>query len=211
MLTADTYLAITFHLLIKVINDQQKKKPGSLHNFSWLCLSPANINIVAMETEIFSPAARLKKRKREKEKKNGFTRISPPANTWDTLEKRRDTLARILARALRLAALPSATFQQYVYTQKTAKFSGAPPLTPRLRRTFGAPPQTPRLRRVGGTSQLETSAFPPSGNTGKSSFLCRLHDREQISRVYCNTGGISGIGGKADGIGGFKTLLQHWV
>jgi hypothetical protein len=56
-----------------------------------------------MKTEIFSPAARLKKEKREKErtqKKIGFTRISPPANTWDTLEKRRDTLARILARAL---------------------------------------------------------------------------------------------------------------
>ena len=109
----------------------------------------------------------------------------------------------------RLAAFPSAMFQQYVYTQKTAKISGAPPLAPRLRRTFGAPPQTPRLRRVGGTSQPETSAFPPSGNTGKSSLLCRLHDRKQTSRVYCNTGGISGIGGKADGIGGFETLLQH--
>ena len=109
----------------------------------------------------------------------------------------------------RLAAFPSAMFQQYVYTQKTAKFSGAPPLTP-------------RLRRVCGTSQPETSAFPPSGNTGKPSFFhkfrkhkiptyfaCRLHDREQTSRVYCNTGGISGIGGKADGIGGFETLLQH--
>ena len=98
----------------------------------------------------------------------------------------------------RLAAFPSATFQQYVYTQKTAKFSGAPPLTPRLRRV-----------QLGGTSQPETSAFPPSGNTGKSSFLCRLHDRKQTSRVYCNTGGISGIGRKADGIGGFETFLQH--
>jgi len=98
----------------------------------------------------------------------------------------------------RLAAFPSAMFQQYVYTQKTAKFSGAPPLAP-------------RLRRVGGTSQPETSAFPPSGNTGKSSLLCRLHDRKQTSRVYCNTGGISGIGGKADGIGGFETLLQPWL
>ena len=57
--------------------------------------------------------------------------------------------------------------------------------------------------------QPETSAFPPNGNTGKSSLLCRLHDRKQTSRVYCNTGGISGIGGKADGIGGFETLPQH--
>ena len=87
--------------------------------------------------------------------------------------------------------------------------SAPSPATASNSRTFGAPPQTPRLRRVGGTSQPETSAFPPSGNTGKSSLLCRLHDRKQTSRVYCNTGGISGIGGKADGIGGFETLLQH--
>ncbi len=39
-----------------------------MHKFSW----SANINIVAMETEIFLPAARLKKRKREKEKKIWF-------------------------------------------------------------------------------------------------------------------------------------------
>ena len=43
-----------------------------MHKFSWLCLSPANINIVAMETEKLSPAARLKKIKREKEKKIWF-------------------------------------------------------------------------------------------------------------------------------------------
>ncbi len=36
---------------------------------------------------------------------------------------------------------------QYFYTQKNGKFSGAPPLTPRLRRAFpGAPPQTPGPR-----------------------------------------------------------------
>jgi hypothetical protein len=44
---------------------------------------------------------RASKREREKKKRNfGFTRISPPANTWDTLEKRWDTLARMLAPAL---------------------------------------------------------------------------------------------------------------
>ena len=87
--------------------------------------------------------------------------------------------------------------------------SAPSPATASNSRTFGAPPQTPRLRRVGGTSQPETSAFPPSGNTGKSSLLCRLHDRKQTSRVYCNTGGISGIGGKADGIGG-PLVLKHY-
>jgi hypothetical protein len=38
----------------------------------------------------------------KKKRKFGFTRISPPANTWDTLEKRWDTLARMLAPALTL-------------------------------------------------------------------------------------------------------------
>jgi hypothetical protein len=53
-----------------------------------------------METENFLPAARLKKRKREKKKKKMVLRAFLPANTWNTLEKRWDTLARILARAL---------------------------------------------------------------------------------------------------------------
>ncbi len=43
---------------------------------------------------------RASKRERGKNKKFGFTRVSPPANTWDTLEKRWDTFAPILAPAL---------------------------------------------------------------------------------------------------------------
>jgi hypothetical protein len=58
-----------------------------------------------MEAESFSPArARLKKRKREKEMKIRFNAhfSACKSNTWDTLEKRWDTLAQILAPALYL-------------------------------------------------------------------------------------------------------------
>jgi hypothetical protein len=71
----------------------------------------------------------------------------------------------------RLAAFPSATFQQYVYTQKTEIFRGSAPNPATASNFRGSAPNPATASSVWtGTSQPETSAFPPSGNTGKPSF-----------------------------------------
>jgi hypothetical protein len=74
-----------------------------LHNFSWCYVFHLSIltNCGHGNGKIFTCGAPQKEKER-KRKENLVLRafISPPANTWDTLEKRWDTLARMLAPAL---------------------------------------------------------------------------------------------------------------
>ena len=58
-----------------------------------------------------------------------------------------------------------------VYMQKTAKFSGAPPLTPRLRRA----------------SEAGTSVFPPGGNTVIPLNLCSNYLNNLRRVLYIHT------------------------
>ena len=104
-----------------------------------------------METEKFSPAARLKIKEKERKRKFGFTRISPPANTWDTLEKRWDTLARMLAPALVTSNFNTPPFKKFTLATVTVT---------RLAST---------LRRSARTTQNKANTLD----------RCRLHDKSK--------------------------------
>ncbi len=79
----------------------------------------------------------------------------------------------------RLAAFPSAMLQQYVYTQKTAKFSGAPPLAPRQCPSDWGP-RGPQAPWPGGRGPL---GFTPRFDAGAPEGLRLVYTHTRPVRV----------------------------